>query len=172
MNGVQGRGVLLEAAEAEVSLGSLSLLSGPCLTLWSTAVPQVDTMTNCELRLEPDRPIILGRSEGSPVPYFDPLYTSTTMVPGGRQTMLLNDGRGTDLCVSRGHLMLRFAPRGILLVNGVPQVEAPIRPPLNGTLLIYPILRRLAPCEEDLIEKEMSVILGLPNGAEIQISAA
>lgn len=172
MQAVQERRDALECPDGPISLGSLSMLSGPHVTMWSAAAPGVDTLTNTELRLEPDRPVILGRSEGWPVPYMDPAYRATTMIPASGQTLLLHDGHGVDIAVSRGHLMLRFAARGILVVNGVPRRGGGIRPPLNGTLLVRPVLRRLAPCEEYLIERYASVVLCLPNRAQIQIAAA
>ena len=156
-----------------VSLGSLSVLSGECLTVWGAGPASGDTdlERECALRLEPDRPAIVGRAEGSEVPYLDPAYRPTTVLPGTARTVLHSGGHGRDLCLSRGHFMLRATPAGILLVNGVPRRGGGMRPPVNGTRLLLPDQRWLLPGEEYVIEHGTHVVLWLPNGSEVRIDA-
>jgi hypothetical protein len=172
------RGVLMNVMDASpaqvdeesISFVSLSVVSGDPVTLWS-AGDQSDTQTECELQLAPDRPAIVGRSDGYPVPYLDPAYRPTTMVPGTRQSVLLNGGHGRDLVVSRGHFMLKAAGGGVTFVNGVPRPGGGIRPPTNGTVLVNPNRRNLEPGEEVLIEAGTGILLRLPNGSDIRIEA-
>ena len=152
------------------SFCTLSVLSGPSITLWSMNAG-VDTAPERRLRLSPNRPAIIGRAEGWHVPYLDPAYMATTVVPGTGQTVLLDGGRGADISVSRGHFMLRAAAEGILLVNGVPKVGGGIRPPINGTYLLSPQNRKMEPAEEYMIVRGEGVVLFLPNQAQIQITA-
>lgn len=158
--------------EAPETFLTLSQLSGPGVTLWSAPQAGSDTVAEHQLRLDPNRPVIIGRAEGYPVPYLDPAYRPTAVVPGTGESVLLSGGGRKDTVVSRGHFMLRAAGRGILLVNGVPGVGGGIRPPTNWTLLVSPLCRKLGPGEEYLIEGGDAVILELPNGARLQIAAA
>jgi hypothetical protein len=158
-------------AEAPASSVSLSFSPGSSLTLWSAARPSHDTATECRLEVAPDRPVIVGRAEGHEVPYLDPAYRPTRVVPGTGQTVLQEDGRGGDVTVSRGHFMLRAHPGGVLFVNGVPRRGGGVRPPMNGTWLVAPTRRRLDPEEAYLIEHGQAAVFFLPNGAEIRIDA-
>src|SRR5262245_35281113 len=109
-----------------ISYGSFSVLSGTSLTLWSDSGLERDTCPEPRLQLSPDRPAIVGRSDGYEVPYLDPAYRPTTVVPGTGQNVL---GAGEwDIAVSRGHFMLRASPGGIVLVNGVPGRGGGVRP--------------------------------------------
>ncbi len=148
---------------------SLSVLSGTGLTLWSDTGCG-ETRPEAELRLSPDRPAVIGRAEGWEVPYLDPAYKATRVVPGTGQCVLKGD-RPEDNCVSRGHFMLQAHAAGIVLVNGVPRRGGGVRPPLNGTRLVAPEHRKLAPGEELLIERGTSAIIILPNGTEIRIES-
>ena len=164
-------GPVVDPADGPISNGSLSVLSGGGLTLWRGSDPGGDTMTEYALQLAPDRPAVIGRSNGYEVPYLDPAYTPTTVLPGTQQAVLHSGGQGTDIRVSRGHFMLRAVAGGISLVNGVPQRGGGIRVPLNGTWLLAPERRPLGPAEEYLIESGASVVLWLPNESELRIAA-
>src|SRR5262249_44196990 len=116
-----------------------------------------------------DRPAIIGRAEGYEVPYLDPAYRPTTVVPGTGQSVL---GKGEqDIYVSRGHFMLRPAAGGLLLVKGAPRAGGGIRPPLNGTRLLAPVRRAMGPGEEYLIERGMAAVVHLPNGTRVRIDS-
>ena len=71
-----------------VSFGSVCLLSGSGITLWSSLTGGTETMREAQLRLEPDAPVILGRAEGWDVPYLDPTYRATAIVPSSGQRVL------------------------------------------------------------------------------------
>lgn len=157
--------------DGSISVLTLSVLSGPCVTVSTAGLPDQETRLTHELRLDPEHSVIVGRAEGHRVPYLDPAYRPTTIVPGTGQTVLHFGGDGRDRCVSRGHFMLRSAAGGILLVNGVPRPGGSIRPPLNGTEMLAPARRTMTPAEEYLIARGTAVVLGLPNGAEVQIAA-
>src|SRR5262245_14848387 len=132
----------------------------------------VDTAPESRLRLSEDRPVVVGRAEGYRVPYLNPRYRATTKMPGTGNSILHSQGHGNDICVSRGHFMLRSSPGGIAFVNGVPKVGGGIRPPVNGTRLLEPTQRELQPGEEYLIDHGQAIRLELPNGTVIQIKAA
>lgn len=153
---------------------SFTILSGSPMTLWS-APASVDTSTETcpepRILLSPDQPVIVGRAHGTPVPYLDAAYEATTIVPGTQQCVLVGNGSRSDHSVSRGHFMLRLAPGGVLVVNGVPNVDGGIRAPINGTWLITPEHRKMQPAEEYLIEYGKAVVLSLPNGSEVRIAA-
>jgi hypothetical protein len=150
----------------------LRVTPGSSLTLWSVADPAHATDLEFQVQIAPDRPAIVGRSNGYEVPYLDPAYRPTRIVPGTGQTVMLEDGHGRDIVVSRGHFMLRAHAGGILFVNGVPRRGGGIRPPLNGTWLLSPTRRLLNPEEEYLIEHGQAAVFFLPNRAEIRIEAA
>jgi hypothetical protein len=153
------------------SLGGISVLSGPPLTTWS-ALPLTERSQNeYDLRLSPDSPVIVGRSNGWPPEYLDPAYRPTRIVPGTGQPVLHSGGYGTDRRVSRAHFMLLGASPGILFVNGVPRRGGGIRPPLRGTWLVEPEGRVLSPGEEYLIESGTAMVVRLPNGTELRIDA-
>jgi hypothetical protein len=155
--------------EGPISAGSLSVLSGGAVTLWGLPGSDPDTQPEPELQLSPDRPVIIGRFEGREVPYLDPAYRPTTVMPGTGQSILRSGGQGQDISVSRGHFMLRATTGGILFVNGVPRRGGGVRPPLNGTWLLVPVQRALSPAEEYLIEHGSVIVVKLPNGTQVQI---
>ena len=146
------------------------VLSGPGISLWMAGNHGQQTRKDLQLKIAPNQPVIIGRAEGGKVPYLDPAYRSTTIVPGSGDTILRGDD-ARDITVSRAHFMLRSFARGILLVNGVPKVGGGIRPPRNGTRLFYPECRWLAPEEELVIESGDAVILILPNDTNVRIRA-
>lgn len=155
-----------------IAVGSLSVLSGAGVTLWGPCGSCQDTQQQTQLCLAPDRPVIIGRAEGGEVPYLDPAYQPTTVMPGTGKTILHSQGHRKDLVVSRGHFMLRAAAAGILLTNGVPRRGGGIRPPMNGTWLVASVQRALTPGEHYLIDRGMTMVLWLPNGSQVQIEAA
>jgi hypothetical protein len=67
--------------------------------------------------------------------------------------------------------MLRSIRGGIVFVNGVPRKGGGIRPPRNGTRLLAPAGRSLLPGEEYLIEAGTAIVVRLPNGTELGITA-
>lgn len=152
------------------SLCTLSLSGGPSVTLWSST-SRLGAAPEHRLQLKPDQPAIIGRANGHFVPYLDPAYQATPIVPGTGQTVLLDGGHGKDTSVSRGHFMLRAAVGGVLLVNGVPYVDGGIRPPLNGTYMHSPERRQMEPAEEYLIAWGETVSISLPNRAQLEIRA-
>ncbi len=151
--------------------GSLEILSGGEVTVWSTIFPGRDGRPEYDLRLIPDRPVVVGRSEGEPPEYLDPAYRPTRIVPGTGQGVLHSSGTRSDLYVSRAHFMLRAIASGILFVNGVPRRGGGTRPPVNGTHLVVPDDRDLDPGEEYLIASGTRIIVLLPNGSTLRIQA-
>jgi hypothetical protein len=151
--------------------GGMSILSGSPLTTWSAVPPTALSQTEYALRLMPDSPVVVGRSNDASPEYLDPAYRPTRLVPGTGQPVLRSGGYGTDMYVSRAHFMLRGAAGGILFVNGVPRRGGGIRPPRNGTRLVVPEGRGLSPGEEYLIESGTAMVVRLPNGTEIRIGA-
>ncbi len=158
--------------DAGASSVVLSSLSGAPLTLWVATGGDTAPLTEVRLAIAPDRPVVVGRSEGKEISYLDPAYRPTTILPGTGQTVLRHAGRETDVAVSRGHFMLRQATGGVMLVNGVPRRGGGIRAPLNGTWLLVPVRRQLEPEEEFLIASGTSAVLFLPNGSELRVDAA
>jgi len=172
-NGIQSTRMTPTAIPDEVfedSHCTLSILGGPSVTLWSCASGMAAAPEH-RLQLKPDQPAIIGRANGCFVPYLDPAYQATPIVPGTGQTVLLNHGHGEDRSVSRGHFMLRAAVGGVLLVNGVPFVDGGIRPPFNGTYMCSPERRSMEPGEEYLIAWGKTVSISLPNRAQLEIRA-
>jgi hypothetical protein len=153
-----------------ISSVTLSGLSGS-VTLWSDGCRMEDTLSETRVQIAPSRPVVIGRAEGREVPYLDPAYLPTRLVPGTGQTVMLTGGQGADIHVSRGHFMLRAHPDGVLFVNGVPRRGGGIRPPLCGTWLLSPARRKLEPGEEYLIAWSATAVVWLPNGSQIQIEA-
>jgi hypothetical protein len=151
--------------------GSIAVLSGGGLTLWSSHYPGKDDRAEYGLRLTPNCPVVVGRSNGWVPEYLDPAYRPTRIVPGTGQHVLHSGGRGSDRRVSRGHFMLRAIRGGILFINGVPRRGGGIRPPIYGTWLVAPAGRGLLPGEEYLIEAGTSIVVRLPNGTELRINA-
>src|SRR5262245_57846815 len=80
----------------------VALLAGPSVTFWAcpgTAVSALtvhdvpDSVAELALCLEPQRLIVVGRSTGrSPVPYLDPAYRPTPILPDSGRSVL----RGHD----------------------------------------------------------------------------
>jgi hypothetical protein len=153
------------------SAGGISVLSGSPVTTWSTLPLTTGSQTEYDLRLSPDSPVIVGRSDGRSPEYLDPAYQPTRIVPGTGQAVLHSEGYGTDQYVSRAHFMLLGLPRGILFVNGVPRRGGGIRPPRNGTRLLAPAGRTLSPGEKYPIEPGTAMVVRLPNGTELRIDA-
>jgi hypothetical protein len=149
----------------------LAVTCGSSVTLWHGLDVEADTSPQCKLQLSPDRPAIIGRSEGHEIKYLDPSYRATRLVPGTGQNIMRSEGEGCDRYVSRGHFMLRAAGRGVLLVNGVPRPGGGLRAPLNGTRLVVPERRPMSAGEEFLIESGATAVVVLPNGSEVEISA-
>jgi hypothetical protein len=154
-----------------ISSASLRITPGSSLTLWSISDTAHATDLEYQVQISPDRPVIVGRSDGYEVPYLDTAYRATRVVPGSGQNVMRQDGQGHDICVSRGHFMLRAHPGGVVFVNGVPRRGGGIRPPRNGTKLLAPTYRQLDPEEAYLIEHGQAAVFHLPNGAEIRIDA-
>lgn len=115
--------------------------------------------------------MIVGRQEGRKLDYLDPAYRPTQVVPDTGQSVLLSEGKGDDIYVSRGHFMLRGAAGGVVFTNGVPRAGGGIRPPVNGTWLLAPASRKLEPGEEVVIERGGTLVIRLPNKCVIQIVA-
>jgi hypothetical protein len=165
------------AASPEEDVGlshvSLSFDGGGGLTLWSDTMTAPDGKTDLEtqLLLHPDRPVVIGRQQGGEVPYLDPCYVSTPILPDSGRSVLTRAGDGKDIRVSRGHFLLRGSPDGIVLLNGVPRRGGGIRPPLNGTWLLQPEYRRMKDGEEYLIQRGTSASIHLPNGTRVLINA-
>jgi hypothetical protein len=156
--------------EESISGGSMLFESGTEMTIWSvpgsiTAEPAGEI----KLQIDPHRPVVIGRAHGHEIPYLDPKYSSTPILPETGQCIL--NGGDKDCYVSRGHFMLRGNALGIVLVNGVPQAGGGIRPPRNWTCLLAPVHRFMERAEEYLIEKGRSAKIYLPNGTVILINA-
>jgi hypothetical protein len=139
------------------------------VTLWHSSELDEDLIAQGKLQLSPDQPAVIGRSQGT-VPYLDPSYRPTRLVPGtGQDIMRSADGRD-GRHVSRAHFMLRAAGRSVLLVNGVPRPDGGLRPPLCGTWLMLPERRPMGDCEEYLVESGTTAMIALPNGVLVQLS--
>src|SRR4051812_44419622 len=111
-----------EHTEVEVepdSYVSLTWSPGSHATMWATDVSR-STNVEYQVKVSPHRPVVIGRAEGHDVPYLDPAYKATRVLPGTGQSVMLHDGREQDISVSRGHFMLKADPAGVVFVNGVP----------------------------------------------------
>jgi hypothetical protein len=91
------------------SLCRLGVARGSGVTLWHGQDFDAGTAPECRVQLAPDRPAIIGRSEGHPIHYLDPSYRPTRLMPGTGQNIMRSGGDGPDEFVSRGHFMLRAA---------------------------------------------------------------
>src|SRR5262249_5525452 len=131
----------------------------------------LDAGAETQVLLHADRPVVVGRQRGGWVPYLDPSYVPTQVVPGSGQSVLTLAGDGQDDYVSRGHFLLRAAPGGVVLLNGVPRRGAGVRQRLKGTRLLEPEDRRLGEAEEYPILTGQSARIELPNGAQVLIQA-
>ena len=160
----------------------VALLDGPSVTFWTcpgTAVSALtsfhevpDSVAELGLCLAPARLVVVGRSSGrSPVPYLDPAYRPTQILPDSDRSVLRGNDE-SDNWVSRAHFTLRGAPGGgIVFTNGVPRAGGGLRPPLNGTKLLVPTVRWLDPGEEVLIGLGEAVAIRLPNRCVLQLRA-
>src|SRR5262245_1948626 len=101
------------------STGSLSVVHGDPITLWSAPGSCTDLGAEVQLALQPEQSVVIGRQEGGEVPYLDPSYRSTPVMPDSGHTIMQGGGCERDRYVSRGHFTLRGNPLGIVLVNGV-----------------------------------------------------
>lgn len=139
------------------------------MLLWSDPQTLIirDPETDPKWQLKLDRPAVIGRSHGKPVPYLDPSYTSTNIFPSTGQPILRDDP--LDNCVSRAHFQLRSHSSGVLFVNGVPGKDGGIRPPTNWTDLELPFRRRLQPGEEYVIAFGDRMRIRLPNNTLLDI---
>ena len=81
---------------SSVSTGEIALLSGGGLTLWSVPTPRGCADTARELRLQPDRPAVVGRQEGGAIEYLDPHYQPTRLVPETGQSVMTHGGGGAE----------------------------------------------------------------------------
>jgi hypothetical protein len=155
------------------SFARLEVVSGgTALSLWGgPETAESDPVTQVQLQLRPECPVVIGRQEGTPPPYLDPAYCPTRVVPGTGQAVVWSDSEGKDVRVSRAHFMLRGAAGGIVLTTGVPRVGGGIRPPLNGTWLWDAAWRFMDPGEDYLIEHRTTAELLLPNGTVVRIRA-
>ena len=169
-------------ADGPPSHCDVALLEGHSVTFWTC--PQTDVavrttandlpgvFTALALCLAPERLVVVGRSTGSsPVPYLDPAYRATTILPDTQQSVLLGDDH-TDNWVSRAHFTLRGGSAGgVVFTNGVPRAGGGVRPPKNGTWLVAPAVRFLDPGEEVLIGCGEAVAIRLPNHCVLQLKA-
>ncbi len=155
------------------SHASLSFSGTGSLTLWSDprTTSSGRTATESLLSLHPSRPVVVGRQQGGEVPYLDPAYVPTRIVPETGQPVLTHDVNGRDSWVSRGHFLLRAVSDGVMMLNGVPRRGGGIRPPINGTQLLEPVGRRMEDGEEYLIPKGKAARFQLPNGTQVLIHA-
>ncbi|HYT88833.1 MAG TPA: hypothetical protein VEL76_09005 [Gemmataceae bacterium] len=160
-------------SEEPVSFAGLSFEGGG-LTLWcDPGTTMVESpQSEIQLQLQPGKPVVIGRQQGGRVPYLDPAYTPTRVLPDTNRSVLTMAGDGKDITVSRGHFLLRATAEGLLLLNGVPRRGGGVRPPLNGTWLLEPERRPLGDGEEYLIATGSSARIRLPNGAKVRIRGA
>jgi hypothetical protein len=166
---------------APLSHCDIALLKGDSVTFWTCPQTDValrtttDTVPNAvaelALGLAPGRLVVVGRATPScPVPYLDPAYRATPILPDTQQCVL-HGNDPADNYVSRAHFTLRCGAGGVVLTNGVPRVGGGIRPPKNGTKLVAPTVRYLAPGEEVLIPFGESIAIRLPNYCVLQLKA-
>ena len=155
----------------------VALLEGPAVNVWTcpkTAVMSdtvLHELPGLGLSLAPDRLVVVGRSTGKhAVPYLDPAYRATPVVPDTGQTVLSGDAEH-DNSVSRAHFTLRGAAGGVVFTNGVPRLGGGVRPPVNGTWLVAPAVRFLDDGEELLIPRGDSLTLRLPNHCLLRLEA-
>lgn len=181
---------LEEAPVAQVAEGgsccSVALLSEHPVTFWASPQTQVGTGTiagggdgtvpnphpELALGLAPGQFVVVGRAQPHhTVPYLDPAFRSTTLLPDSNQSVLHGD-HPHDICVSRAHFTLRGASAGgVVFTNGVPASGGGVRSPTNGTWMLAPTYRAMDPGEEVLIEQGQLVVIWLPNGCTLQLQA-
>jgi hypothetical protein len=165
-----------------VSRCDIVLLAGSSVTLWAPPKTDVtmrtpvgagpDTCAELALGLAPGRLVVVGRATPDcPVPYLDPAYRATPMLPDTQQSVL-HGNDPADIFVSRAHFTLRSGADGaVVFTNGVPRVGGGIRPPMNGTKLMAPAVRYLEPGEEVLIPFGEAIAIRLPNRCVLQLKA-
>lgn len=166
---------------APLSVCSVSLLAGNPVALWAAPKTEVATGRSTDTTVDPFPELALGLAPGAlavvgraephhRVPYLDPAYRATRLVPGSGQSVMLNNEH--DKGVSRGHFTLRGAIGGaVVFTNGVPGADGGVRPPTNGTWLLAPQRRLLGPGEEVYIGSGDAVVVYLPNGCTLQLAA-
>jgi len=151
---------------------SVSIVEGQTLNLWSTATAtEGKTEGELRLQLQPDQSVVIGRQEGGQIEYLDPRYHPTQLLPNSSRRVVTSIGKGADICVSRGHFMLKGSVHGIVLLNGVPRRGGGIRPPMNGTVMLEPDYRSMNEGEEYMIERGAAAKIRLPNGTVILLHA-
>lgn len=161
----------------------VALLDGPpSVTFWAcpgtsvtglTMIHEVPgSLSEVALCLAPEKLLVVGRATSEcPVPYLDPAYAPTPMLPDSNQSILRGHNE-SDNWVSRAHFTLRGASGGgIVFMNGVPKLGGGMRPPLNGTKLVAPHKRWLEPGEEVFIGLGEAVAVRLPNRCVLQLKA-
>jgi hypothetical protein len=170
-----------DCTDGSVSHCDIVLLAGNSVTLWAPPQTEVaprttvdagpETVAELALGLAPGRLVVVGRATPDcPVPYLDPAYRATPMLPDTQQSVL----RGNDPAdnyVSRAHFTVRCEAGGVVFTNGVPRAGGGIRPPKNGTKLMAPTVRYLAPGEEVLIPFGEAIAIRLPNFCVLQLKA-
>lgn len=158
---------------------SVALLEGNSVTIWTCpetkvhAVTAVHDLPELALGLAPGRLVVIGRAAPDcPVPYLDPAYRATPMMPDSGQSVLHGGDDPSDVFVSRAHFTLRGAAGGgVVFTNGVPRAGGGVRPPTNRTKLMAPAARDLAPGEEVLIPHGDAIAIRLPNRCVLQLKA-
>jgi hypothetical protein len=182
MNSTSSNATHPDPGDSVSSRCHVALLDGPSVTFWTCPGTAANALTEIHdvpgsvaelaLCLAPERLIVVGRSTGrSPVPYLDPAYSATPILPDSGQSVLRGEEKG-DIYVSRAHFTLRGAPGGgIVFTNGVPRVGGGLRPPKNGTKLMAPHRRWLEPGEEVFIGFGEAVAIRLPNRCVLQLRA-
>lgn len=154
------------------SSGSMEIIGGATdIGCWSAPETAVEFERKVLLKLSPDCPAVIGRSDGPRPPYLDPTYCPTRIVPGTDQSVVQSSSMGPDVNVSRAHFMLRGNAQGIMLTNGVPRLGGGIRPPMNGTWIVAPEWRCMEPGEDYQIEHGAAVSIHLPNRVVVRICA-
>lgn len=152
--------------------GSIEIIGGAAdLGCWSAPDTAVQFESKVLLNLSPERPAVIGRSNGPRPPYLEPSYCPTRIVPGTDQSVVPSGSEYRNEFVSRAHFMLRANAQGIMLTNGVPRLGGGIRPPMNGTWIEAPERRCMEPGEDYLIEHGAAVAIHLPNCVVVRICA-
>jgi hypothetical protein len=151
----------------------MTVESGPPINVWATCrTASLAADFQATLAIPLNDHVVIGRQKGGEVPYLDPRFVPTPIVPESGQTILRADGHdAADTWVSRGHFMLHSRDGALVLVNGVPRRGGGIRSPINGTIMLYPSRRWMRPEEEFVIRPGKMARIQLPNGTVIAIRA-
>ena len=169
MNAILARGVMnCDAWRAGDSIAILALSSTPTRTDFG---PDTGTTVECRVCLQPERPCVVGRADGTHVPYLAEGYRSSPIVPTSGVAILWGGGCSHDKYVSRAHFMLRAVAGGILFVNGVPGRDGNLRPPPNVTYMLEPNVRPFGAGEEHWVGPGLALLIRLPNWLQIRIQA-